>query len=164
MEAVGKARACCKPKKNVLLVEASFPNPEASTASQRVLLLFGDLFLSRNIIGDNVFDSNFHGGKKNYLLSDILVSSSLRSLWEKNTVVPVLFTCFCREQNPGLLVFLSVLPSQACDRGLWLHCNVWAVSGEFFPPTQLGTSYPWKRPSYVCSIAWISGALMASAS
>lgn len=64
MEAVGKARACCKPKKNVLLVEASFPNPEASTASQRVLLLFGDLFLSRNMIGDNVFDSNFHGGKK----------------------------------------------------------------------------------------------------
>lgn len=64
MEAVGKARACCKPKKNVLLVEASFPNPEASAASQRVLLLFGDLFLSRNMIGDNVFDSNFHGGKK----------------------------------------------------------------------------------------------------
>lgn len=87
---------------------------------------------------------------------------SLRSLWEKNTIVPVLFTCFCREQNPGLLVFLSVLPSQACDRGLWLHCNVWAVSGEFFPPAQLGTSHPWKRPSYVCSIAWISGALMAT--
>lgn len=60
----GKARAYCKPKKNVLLVEASFPDPEASAASQRVFLLFGDLFLSRNIIGDNVFDSNFHGGKK----------------------------------------------------------------------------------------------------
>lgn len=57
-------KAYCKPKKNVLLVEASFPDPEASAASQRVLLLFGDLFLSRNIIGDNVFDSNFHGGKK----------------------------------------------------------------------------------------------------
>lgn len=43
---VRKARACSKPKKNVLLVEASFPNPEASLASQRVLLLLGDLFLS----------------------------------------------------------------------------------------------------------------------
>lgn len=49
-------------------------------------------------------------------------------LWEKRTVAPALFTCFCRERNPacpGVLVFLSVLPSQACDRG----CGCVVMSG-----------------------------------
>lgn len=64
MKDVGKARACSKPKKTVLLVEASLLSPEASPASQRVLLLFADLFLSRNIIDDNVFYQVSMGGKR----------------------------------------------------------------------------------------------------
>lgn len=49
-------------------------------------------------------------------------------LWETNTVAPALFTCFCRERNPacpGVLVFWSVLPSPACDRG----CGCVVMSG-----------------------------------
>jgi hypothetical protein len=77
-------------------------------------------------------------------LSDILVESSLRNPVGEKNIAPELFTCFCWERNPvclGLLVFLSVLPSQAYDRGLWPHCNVWALSGESFPSAQLGTSH-----------------------
>lgn len=55
--------------------------------------------------------------KKNYLLSDILVDSSLRNLWEKNTVALALFTCFYQERNPAcprVLVFLSVIGACGC--------------------------------------------------
>lgn len=48
---------------------------------------------------------------------------------------------FLSGTKPWTVVFLSVLPSQACDRSLWLYCNVWAVSGESFPPAQLGTGH-----------------------
>lgn len=61
-------------------------------------------------------------------------------LWETNTVAPALFTCFCRERNPacpGVLVFLSVLPSQACDRG----CGCVVMSG-------LGVGSPSHLPSW----------------
>ena len=47
-----------------------------------------------------------------------------------------------KSRLPGVLVFLSVLPSQACDRGSWVRCNVWAVSRESFTPAQPLTSHP----------------------
>ena len=78
-------------------------------------------------------------------MTDILVYSFLRNLvGKKNIVAPALFTCLCGEEilpALGCWVFLSVLPSQACDRGFWLHCNVWVVSEECFLPAQPWTSH-----------------------
>ena len=109
------------------------------------------------------------------------VTSWSLPLWgilrEKNTVAPALFPCLCRDRNPacpGALVLLSVLPSQACDRGVRLCCSVWAMSGECFPPAQPGTSHPLEEASI--SFLWPnaqgapppvtppSGALVARAS
>lgn len=80
------------------------------------------------------------GGEKDYLLSDILVDSSLRSPVGKDYCSSRAVYMFLSGTKPWTVV-LSMLPSQACDRRLWLHCNVWAVSGESFPPAQLGTSH-----------------------
>lgn len=55
--------------------------------------------------------------KQNYLLSDILVDSSLRNLCKKNTVALALFTCFYQERNPArprVLVFLSAIGARGC--------------------------------------------------
>lgn len=123
-------------------------------------MLFGDhCFLSLKclIIGDNVVDSNFHEKekkKKNYLLTSRSIPLQ-EILWETNAAAPALFTCFCGERSParpGLLVFLSVLPSQACDRGLWVRCDVWAMSGESATPAQPGASRPLEEASF--SFLW----------